>query len=204
VTCHVPDTPLTRGLLGAAQLDRMKKGAHLVNTSRGTVVDLDALAARLRTGAIGGAAIDVFPREPSGNDVVFESPLRGIENVILTPHVAGSTVEAQENIGAEVARKLSNFARCGNTTGSVNFPQLSLTDAVTPSRILHVHANMPGVVRRINDLVADEGLNIAGQHLQTLGEIGYVVLDVEGPVSPGLMESIGKVQGTIRARLVHA
>ena len=122
--------------------------------------------------------------------------------------IAGRSVSrqnaAQVEQTAEVARKLSNFARCGNTAGSVNFPQLSLTDATTPSRILHVHSNVPGVVRRINDLVADEGLNIAGQQLQTLGEIGYVALDVEGPVSPGLMDSIRGVPGTIKARLVRS
>jgi D-3-phosphoglycerate dehydrogenase len=204
VTCHVPATPLTENLLSREKIARMKPGAYLVNTSRGTVVDLDALADALRAGAIGGAAIDVYPVEPESNEAAFESPLRGIPNVILTPHVAGSTIEAQENIGIEVARKLASYARSGSTASAVNFPQLSLAPPTTACRVLHVHRNVPGVVREINDLVADENLNIAGQHLQTMGEIGYVALDVEGVASERLLDGLRRVRGTLRARIVCA
>jgi D-3-phosphoglycerate dehydrogenase len=202
VTCHVPETPLTRDLLSRERIARMKPGAYLVNTSRGTVVDLDALADALRSGAVGGAAIDVYPVEPDSNESPFDTPLRGIPNVILTPHVAGSTVEAQENIGIEVATKLAAYAAGGGTASAVNFPALSLAPPTTACRILHLHRNVPGVVRQINDLVADEGLNIAGQHLQTQGEIGYVALDVEGAASQRLLDGVRRVRGTIRARIV--
>jgi D-3-phosphoglycerate dehydrogenase len=202
VTCHVPATPLTKDLLSREKIARMKPGAYLVNTSRGTVVDLDALADALRTGALGGAAIDVYPTEPESNEAPFESPLRGIPNVILTPHVAGSTIEAQENIGIEVAKKLAGYATSGSTASAVNFPRLSLAPPTTACRILHVHQNVPGVVRQINDLVADEDLNIAGQQLQTLGEIGYVALDVEGAASQRLLDGVRRVRGTLRARIV--
>ena len=203
VTLHVPETPLTRNLIDAARIAQMKPGGLLVNTSRGTVVDLEALAEALREGRLAGAAVDVFPKEPAGYDAAFESPLRGLPNVILTPHIAGATLEAQENIGVEVARKLAACADHGNTSGAVNFPQLALAPVTaTPCRILHVHRNVPGVVRKINDLVADENLNIAGQHLMTLGEVGYVALDVEGTVSPNLLEAIRRVPGTVRARVV--
>lgn len=202
VTCHVPATPLTKNLLSREKIALMKRGAYLVNTSRGTVVDLEALAEALRAGAVGGAAIDVHPVEPAGNDDIFESPLRGIPNVVLTPHVAGSTIEAQENIGLEVARKLAAYATAGDTATAVNFPRLLLPAPTTPCRILHVHRNVPGVVRQINDLVADENLNVAGQQLQTLGEIGYVALDIEGPPTPRLLDGIRRVTGTLRARIV--
>lgn len=201
VTCHVPATPLTKDLLSREKIARMKPGAYLINTSRGTVVDLDALAEALVSRAVGGAAIDVYPTEPESEEAPFESPLRGIPNVVLTPHVAGSTIEAQENIGIEVATKLASYATSGNTATAVNFPRLSLAGPSTACRILHVHHNVPGVVREINDLVADEGLNIAGQHLQTMGDIGYVALDVEGTPSPRLLEGIGAVRGTVRARV---
>jgi D-3-phosphoglycerate dehydrogenase len=202
VTCHVPATPLTRDLMSREKIALMKRGAYLVNTSRGTVVDLDALADALRSGAVGGAAIDVYPVEPAGNDEAFESPLRGIPNVVLTPHVAGSTIEAQENIGLEVARKLAAYATAGDTASAVNFPRLLLAAPTTACRILHVHRNVPGVVRQINDLVADENLNVAGQQLQTLGEIGYVALDVEGGPTQRLLDGIRLVSGTVRARIV--
>lgn len=204
VTFHVPDTATTRGLMSAERLDELKPGALLINTSRGSVVDLSALAQRLISGAIGGAAIDVFPSEPASNDTPFESPLRGIENVILSPHVAGSTIEAQENIGVEVARKLATYARTGATSGAVNFPQLSLAELTAGFRILHVHRNVPGVVRRLNDLVADAGLNVSGESLQTQGEIGYVAIDVEGEPTMSLLAAISSAPDTIRARIVRA
>ena len=203
VTLHVPDTALTRGLVTAERLGEMRPGALLVNTSRGSVVDLHSLAARLVSGELGGAAIDVFPVEPAGNDAQFESPLRGIDNVILSPHVAGSTLEAQENIGAEVARKLANYVLRGATPGAVNFPVLALQELAAGFRILHVHRNVPGVVRRLNDLVADAGLNVAGQSLQTQGDIGYVAIDVEGEPTPALAAAIAAAPDTIRARIVR-
>ena len=203
VTLHVPDTAQTRGLISAERLAEMRPGALLVNTSRGSVVDLAALAARLRSGALGGAAIDVFPSEPPTNDAPFESPLRGIENVILSPHVAGSTLEAQENIGVEVARKLANYVLRGATPGAVNFPALPLQEPAGGYRILHVHRNVPGVVRSLNVLVADAGLNIAGVSLQTQGEIGYAAIDVEGEPTPALAAAVAAVPATVRSRIVR-
>jgi D-3-phosphoglycerate dehydrogenase len=167
------------------------------------VVDLDALAEALKQGRLGGAAIDVYPREPARNDEPFDCPLRGMPNVVLTPHIAGATVEAQENIGLEVARKLSAYAATGDTASAVNFPRLLLSPPTTGFRLLHVHRNVPGVVRQINDLVADENLNVAGQQLQTLGDLGYVALDVEGAASPALLDAVRAVKGTIRARVVR-
>jgi len=202
VTLHVPETPLTRGMIGAPQLARMRPGAALVNTSRGSVVDLDALAAAVRDGRLSGAAVDVFPEEPESNEARFESPLRALDNVILTPHVAGSTGEAQEKIGVEVAQKLHHHASRGSTMGAVNFPELNLAEHEGAIRVLHVHRNVPGVLRQINRIVADAGLNVVGQHLQTLHETGYVVLDVEGPRPPDLAGPLRAVPGTIRARVL--
>jgi len=203
VTFHVPATPLTKNLMSREKIALLKKGAYLINTSRGTVVDLDALAEALRSGAVGGAAIDVYPVEPVAENEAFACPLRGIPNAVLTPHVAGATIEAQENIGVEVARKLAAFATTGDTATAVNFPQLRLDlPAAGAFRILHVHRNVPGVVREINDLVADQNLNVAGQQLQTMGEIGYVALDVEGAPSPALHDAVRGVKATIRARIV--
>ncbi len=202
VTLHVPQTPATRGLLGAPELARMRRGAALINTSRGTVVDLEALAAALREGRLSGAAIDVFPEEPSSNGAPFESPLRGAESAILTPHIAGSTQEAQEKIGVEVARKLSHYATRGATVGSVNFPELHLAEHAGALRILHIHRNVPGVLRQINRIVAEAGHNIVGQHLQTLHDVGYVVLDVEDGGTAPILPALQAIPGTIRARLL--
>ncbi|MGQ0614053.1 MAG: phosphoglycerate dehydrogenase [Planctomycetaceae bacterium] len=202
VTLHVPQTPETRGLIGAPELARMRRGAALINTSRGTVVDLEALAAALRQARLSGAAVDVFPEEPGSNGAPFDSPLRGIESAILTPHVAGSTQEAQEKIGAEVARKLTHYAARGATVGAVNFPELHLADHAGALRILHIHRNVPGVLRQINRIVAEEGLNIVGQHLQTLHDVGYVVLDVELAGPTALLPALQAIPGTIRTRLL--
>jgi D-3-phosphoglycerate dehydrogenase len=203
VTFHVPATPLTKNLMSKEKIALVKKGAYVINTSRGTVVDLESLAAALRDGRVGGAAIDVYPVEPTGESEALECPLRGIPNAVLTPHVAGATIEAQANIGVEVARKLAAFAASGDTATAVNFPQLRLVAPTKGAfRILHVHKNVPGVVRQINDLVADENLNVAGQQLQTMGEIGYVALDVEGAPSAGLLDAVRGVKATIRARIV--
>jgi D-3-phosphoglycerate dehydrogenase / 2-oxoglutarate reductase len=202
VTLHVPDTPLTRGMVGRREIALLRPGAKLVNTSRGTVVDLEALADALRAGHVGGAAVDVFPEEPATNDEPFRTPLQGLDNVLLSPHVAGSTVEAQEKIGVEVARKLAHYATRGATAGAVNFPQLALGEVRTACRVLHVHRNVPGVVRAINDILADAGLNVAGQVLDTHGEVGYVAVDVEGDPPPDLLERVRAVPATVRARVV--
>ena len=202
VTLHVPQTPETANLMSAARIASMRRGAHLINASRGTVVDVDALAEGLRSGRLAGAAVDVFPTEPKSKDEEFVSTLRGIPNVILTPHVGGSTVEAQESIAIDVAHKLMSYSDSGNTTGAVNFPQLNLTPHDRCHRILHVHGNRPGVLRAINDVIAGRGVNILGQHLQTQGAIGYVVLDVE-EADDQILPPLRAIEGTIRARILY-
>jgi len=203
VSLHVPETEITRGLMSGARLDRMKQGGYLINASRGSVVDVEALAERLRDGRIGGAAVDVFPKEPKSKDEGFESPLRGIPNVILTPHVGGSTEEAQESIGADVAGQLIAYSDSGATTASVNFPQLALAPQDDVHRVLHIHRNRPGVLSAINDLLADRGVNILGQHLQTRGELGYVVLDVDEVDAGDILPPLRTIDGTIRARVLY-
>ena len=202
VTLHVPETPLTRGMLSAERIASMRRGAHLIYAIRGTVVDIDALAEALRSGHLAGAAVDVFPVEPAGADEEFTSPLRGLPNVILTPHVGGSTVEAQEAIAQDVAQQLIAYSDSGNTMGAVNFPQLNLVPHAGGHRILHVHRNRPGVLRAINDEIADRGVNILGQHLQTRGDVGYVVLDVDDTAGTDLLPALRQVEGTIRARVL--
>ncbi|MEM9493898.1 MAG: phosphoglycerate dehydrogenase, partial [Myxococcota bacterium] len=179
VTLHVPADNNTRDLIGADQLAKMKPGAHLINASRGSVVVIDALAEALRSGHVGGAAIDVYPVEPGSNAEPFESPLRGLSNVILTPHIGGSTLEAQRNIGQEVASKLVDYSDEGATVGAVNFPQLSLSGHASTHRLLHIHRNQPGVLAAVNRALANSDANILGQHLQTTPELGYVVTDVD-------------------------
>ena len=203
VTLHVPDTPATHQLMDRANLEAMRPGSFLVNTSRGTVVDLNALADLLRDGHVAGAAVDVFPKEPSGGDERLATPLQGLDNVILTPHIGGSTQEAQRNIGMEVALKLAHYSDWGTTTGAVNFPTLNLTPHEGSHRILHIHQNVPGVLRQINRVFADAGVNIAGQHLQTRGEVGYVVLDVDPEGSLELLPELKAIEGTIRARILY-
>lgn len=205
VSLHLPETPETRGIMGAAEIAAMKPGSFLINNARGSLVDIEALAAALRSGHLRGAATDVFPTEPKSNADEFVSPLRGIENVILTPHVGGSTEEAQERIGDEVARKLIEYSDVGSTLGAVNFPQVQLYKKGNVTRFIQVQSNTPGELRRLNDVFASKGLNIAAQSYQTDGEIGYVVLDAEGEVEGGveLLEEIRKLSGTIRARLLN-
>ena len=182
VTLHVPETPATQGMIGAREIARMKKGAIFINNARGTVVDLDALAAALKAKALSGAAVDVFPVEPSSNAEKFASPLQGLDNVILTPHVGGSTEEAQERIGAEVARKFVEYSDVGSTTGAVNFPQVQLPPRPAGTRFIQVQRNLPGELGRLNEVFARHKVNIAAQHYQTDGELGYVVLDADGQV----------------------
>jgi len=205
VSLHVPETPATHGMIGAGEIASMKKGAYLINNSRGTVVDLDALAAALRSGHLRGAAVDVFPVEPASNKESFQTPLQGIENVILTPHVGGSTEEAQERIGAEVARKLIDYSDVGSTFGAVNFPQAQLPSRPTGTRYIHVHRNVPGMLGRLNEVFSRRGLNIAAQYLQTDGEVGYVVIESEGSTAQSrqTLKEIRALEGTIRARLLY-
>jgi D-3-phosphoglycerate dehydrogenase len=204
VTLHVPETPQTRNMIGADELARMRPGAKLINASRGTVVDIGALAAALDSGQVGGAAIDVFPKEPKGNDE-FLSPLRGRDNVLLTPHIGGSTVEAQTNIGREVAEKLIRYSNNGSTLAAVNFPEVSLPEHPGKHRILHIHRNQPGVLSSINAIFSELEINIAAQYLQTTPAIGYVVIDVdsEREESLNLKRRLDGVAGTIRTRILY-
>ena len=205
VTLHVPETPQTQGMIGGLQLGRMKTGAHLVNASRGTVVDIDALAAAIRAGHIGGAAIDVFPAEPKSTGDIFNSPLRGLDRVILTPHVGGSTMEAQQNIGLEVAGKLLRYSNNGSTLSAVNFPEVSLPAHPGQQRLLHIHRNQPGVLSSINAIFSEDSINVAGQYLQTDPSIGYVVIDIEAgerAKSLRLKKRLESVPGTLRVRIL--
>ena len=206
VTLHVPETRQTRGLIGAEQIARLKTGAHLINASRGTVVDIDAVAAALRSGHLAGAALDVFPQEPKTAEEEFVSPLRGMDNVLLTPHVGGSTAEAQQNIGTEVAEKLIKYSNNGSSLSAVNFPEVSLPEHFGYHRLLHIHRNQPGVLSAINAIFSEHRINIAGQYLQTNPKIGYVVIDVESEepaTSLELKRSLDKVPGTIRTRILY-
>ena len=200
VTLHVPETPDTHRMIGAAEIARMKPGAVLLNASRGTVVDLDALADALDRGHLRGAAIDVFPTEPRSNAEPFASPLQRFDNVILTPHIGGSTVQAQENIGAEVAGKLIRYSDNGSTMSAVNFPEVALPPHPGEHRLLHVHENRPGVLSAINRVFSEQGVNISGQYLQTRGELGYVVIDVATESSEAALGALKDVPGTIRTR----
>jgi D-3-phosphoglycerate dehydrogenase len=206
VTLHVPQTAQTNQMMDAAALSHMKKGAHLINAARGTVVDIDALVAALDSKHIAGAALDVFPREPKSNQDEFVSPLRGRDNVILTPHVGGSTQEAQRDIGVEVSSKLLKYSNNGSSLGAVNFPEVSLPGHPHQHRLLHIHRNRPGVLSQINSIFSGEGINIAGQYLQTNPKIGYVVIDIESPersVSLQLKKNLDQVEGTIRTRILY-
>jgi D-3-phosphoglycerate dehydrogenase len=205
VSLHVPETEATANMIGAAEIAQMKKGAYLINNARGTVVDLDALAAALRDGHLAGAAVDVFPKEPGSNSEPFITPLQGLNNVILTPHIGGSTEEAQERIGSEVARKLVDYSDIGSTIGAVNFPQVQLPARPTGTRFIHVQRNLPGMLGRLNEVFARSGVNIAAQFYQTDGEVGYVVLETDACSADAevLLEQIRALDGTIRARLLY-
>ncbi|CAN7269303.1 phosphoglycerate dehydrogenase [Pseudoxanthomonas sp. LjRoot143] len=205
VTLHVPETAATKDMFGAAQIAKLKHGAHVINASRGTVVDIDALADALKSGKIGGAAVDVFPLEPKGNAELFESPLRGLDNVILTPHVGGSTLEAQDNIGIEVAAKLVRYSDNGSTLSSVNFPEVTLPGHDGSRRILHIHRNAPGVLSQINDIFRDRGINIDGQFLRTDPKVGYVVIDVtaDEEQTASLRDAMAAIDGTLRVRVLY-
>lgn len=206
VTLHVPETAQTAGMITAERLARMKAGARLINASRGTVVDIDALAEALRSKHLSGAAVDVFPYEPKGAGDEFVSPLRGLDNVLLTPHVGGSTEEAQENIGTEVAEKLIKYSNNGSTLSAVNFPEVSLPEHPGKNRLLHIHRNQPGVLSAINAIFSEQRINIVGEYLQTNAKIGYVVIDVETDERAEALElkhRLDDVDGTLRTRILY-
>ncbi len=203
VTLHVPESPLTKNMFGAKEIAAMKPGAILINAARGTVVDIDALANALETKHLSGAAIDVFPVEPKGNNEEFISPLRQFEDAILTPHIGGSTQEAQENIGLEVAEKLVKYSDNGTTTSSVNFPEVALPEHPNSHRLLHVHNNIPGVLTAINQIFSANNINIIGQYLQTNEKVGYVVIEVDADYSDMALKQLKEVEGTIRCRVIH-
>ena len=206
VSLHVPEAATTNGMIGAAELACMKPSAVLINASRGTVVDLDALAAALDSNALGGTAIDVFPKEPTGNDERFSTPIANssnqVRNVLLTPHIGGSTQEAQENIGLEVAAKLTYYSDNGSTLSSVNFPEVSLPAHPTSHRLLHIHENVPGVLSHINRTFGELGVNVSAQFLQTRGPVGYVVIDLDVQHSDAALQRLRDVPGTIRTRVL--
>src|SRR5512139_293015 len=203
VTLHVPETPQTKLMMGHDQIARMKKGACLLNASRGTVVDIDALSAAIKSGHIGGAAVDVYPEEPETNSDEFTSPLRGLSNVILTPHIGGSTEEAQEAIGREVSAALIKLINAGATTGAVNFPQIEVPATKGAHRILNVHKNVPGVLRDINKIVSDNNANIRAQVLSTDPDIGYLVMDLDQDVSNDVKKQIAALPTSIKTRILY-
>ncbi|GAM57160.1 D-3-phosphoglycerate dehydrogenase [Vibrio ishigakensis] len=203
ISLHVPETAGTKNMMGAEEFAMMKPGSIFINAARGTVVDIPALCDTLEAGHLAGAAIDVFPVEPKTNADTFESPLTKFDNVILTPHVGGSTQEAQENIGLEVAGKLAKYSDNGSTLSSVNFPEVSLPQHSGTSRLLHIHENRPGILTQINTIFASADINIAGQYLQTKGDMGYVVIDVEAARSEEALAKLKEIDGTVRARLLH-
>lgn len=202
VSLHVPETQATQWMIGEAEIAAMKAGSVLINASRGTVVRIEPLAEALRQKKLLGAAIDVFPVEPRSNKDEFESPLRGLDNVILTPHVGGSTMEAQENIGIEVAEKLVKYSDNGTSTSSVNFPEVALPAHPGKHRLLHIHRNVPGVLSEINKVFSDNHINISAQYLQTNEAIGYVVIDVDAAYSDMARTKLAEVPGTIRSRVL--
>ena len=205
LSLHVPETPATQGMIGRDEIAAMKRGAYLINNSRGTVVDLDALAEALRENRLAGAAVDTFPVEPGSAGERFTSPLQGLDNVILTPHIGGSTEEAQERIGSEVARKLVDYSDVGATMGAVNFPQVQLPARPMGTRFIQVQRNLPGMLGQLNEVLARHSINIAAQYYEAQGDIGYVVLDADASSADSrkVLADIRALEGTIRARLLY-
>jgi len=203
VSLHVPETPVTRNMIDAETIPWMRPSALLINAARGTVVDIEALADALESGHIGGAAIDVFPVEPKSNKESFESPLRRFDNVILTPHIGGATEEAQTNIAREVVAKLVKYSDNGSTVSAVNFPQVTIPDHDDRRRILHIHKNEPGVMEQINRVFSEHDVNVAAQYLETQGDVGYVVMDIELDDAGPLLDQLRAIPATIRVRLLH-
>ena len=202
VTLHVPETAETKNMIGERELSWMRPESIFINASRGTVVDIDALAAALAEKRLAGAAIDVFPVEPKSNDEEFISPLRKFDNCILTPHVGGSTMEAQRNIGIEVSEKLVRYSDNGSSFASVNFPEVSLPAHPGKHRLLHIHENQPGILSQINSIFSENGINISSQYLQTNDKVGYVVMDVDIDASELALASLNEIQGTIKSRVL--
>lgn len=202
VSLHVPELPSTKWMIGKEQLGKMKQGAHLINASRGSVVVIEDLAAVLKSGHLAGAAIDVFPTEPRSNSDEFISELRGLDNVILTPHIGGSTLEAQVNIGKEVSEKLIRYSDNGTTTFAINFPEVALPAHSGKHRLLHIHNNIPGVLSEINRVLSESDINVSSQYLQTNEEVGYVVVDVDREYSQQALEALKAVKGTLRCRVL--
>jgi D-3-phosphoglycerate dehydrogenase len=203
VTLHVPETTQTWNMINKTVLKQFKKGAILLNYARGEVVDIDALAKALESGQLGGAAIDVFPWEPEKNGDAFTTPLQHMSNVLLTPHIGGSTEEAQQNIGVDVSAKLFHYLEMGTTTGSHTVPELSLPPQEGTHRILHIHNNVPGVLSSINSTLSANNINILGQYLKTNEEIGYVVLDVDKKLSSKALSLLKEVKETIKVRMLY-
>ena len=202
ISLHVPETGSTQNMIGAQQIEQMRPGTIVINASRGTVVNIDDLASGLESGHLGGAGIDVFPIEPRSNDDEFISPLRAFDNTFLTPHIGGSTVEAQENIGMEVAEKLARYSDNGTSTSSVNFPEVALPEHAGSHRLLHIHHNVPGVMSAINAVFSENNLNITAQFLQTNDLLGYVVIDVDADYSEMALNKLASIAGTIRSRVL--
>jgi len=202
VSLHVPELPSTQWMIGEKEIRAMKKGGILINASRGTVVEIEPLAQAVKDEHLIGAAIDVFPVEPRSNNEEFVSPLRGLDRVILTPHIGGSTAEAQANIGLEVAEKLVKYSDNGTSVSSVNFPEVALPSHPGKHRLLHIHKNIPGVMSAINRVFAENGINISGQFLQTNESVGYVVIDVDAAYSDLALQKLHEVEGTIRTRVL--
>lgn len=203
VSLHVDGRASNTDLIGAEQLQTMRKGALLINLSRGHVVDIEALRDAVETGQLGGCAVDVFPYEPASNDEPFESPLRGLRNTLLTPHVGGSTAEAQENIGRFVPGKLSDFVDTGATQNAVNFPEIILPTLADAHRVLHIHRNVPGILARINSILAERGVNIVGQYLKTNDTIGYVITDINADYEEGVLAQLRALEHTLRVRVLY-
>ena len=202
VSLNVPENPSTHNMIGATQLAQMPPGSILINASRGTVVDIDALAGALESGALSGAGIDVFPLEPRSNEDEFISPLRRFDNTFLTPHIGGSTIEAQENIGMEVAEKLARYSDNGTTTSSINLPAVALPEHAGSHRLLHIHRNIPGVMSAINNVFSENKINVSAQFLQTNDTVGYVVIDIDAEYSELALKKLAAVEGTIRSRVL--
>lgn len=203
VTLHVPEIPETMNMIGKKEFAQMKKGSHLINASRGTVVVIEDLVEALKSKHIAGCAVDVFPVEPASNKEKFTSPLQGLSNVILTPHIGGSTEEAQKNIGIEVAESFRRYLKIGSSSGAVNFPNVDLPIKKGTSRILNVHRNEPGVLGEINGIISKAGANIEGQFLSTDESIGYIVMDVHSSHADQIALEIGKLNRSIRTRVVY-
>ncbi len=202
VTFHVPETSHTRNMLNYNNISKLKHGSIVINASRGTVIEIEALVSALQSGVVRGAAVDVFPIEPESNNHQFESPLTQFDNVILTPHIGGSTLEAQANIGIEVSDKLIHYSNNGSTMGAVNFPQVALPEHTDQHRVLHIHKNEPGILTKINETFSQASINITGQYLQTHEEIGYVVTDIAKDSDDSLLQQLKQIPGTLRARIL--